>query len=93
MSMEVVCRAVSSTISWKLFLNKILITCRTGHPLPSRPTANYCRYGRQMVSAVQYLHGLGLVHGDLKLSNVLCIEPENKIMLCDFGMSDGEYYT
>lgn len=52
-------------------------------------------YFRQLCSAVQYLHSLGLVHGDIKLENILLTEPEGsmdtltyqKVLLSDFGLT------
>ena len=44
---------------------------------------------RQIVSAVIYMHSLGLVHRDLKLENILFDEnaKENQIKLIDFGFA------
>ena len=44
---------------------------------------------RQIVSAVIYMHGLGLVHRDLKLENILIDEAakENQVKLIDFGFA------
>jgi serine/threonine protein kinase len=52
-------------------------------------------YFRQLCSAVQYLHSLSLVHGDIKLENILLTEPEGcmgelayrKVLLSDFGLT------
>ena len=41
----------------------------------------------QLVSAVQYLHSLGIVHLDLCLENVLVSEDGHSIKLCDFGLA------
>lgn len=40
----------------------------------------------QIVEALEYLHGNGIVHGDIKLENFI-IYAENKIKICDFGFS------
>ena len=52
-------------------------------------------YFHQLCSSVQYLHRLGLVHGDIKLENILLTEPESndtessyrKVLLSDFGLT------
>jgi len=40
----------------------------------------------QLVSAVDYLHQLGICHGDLKLENVV-LDSSGKLTLIDFGLS------
>lgn len=52
-------------------------------------------YIRQIVNALHYMHKAGIVHGDLKLENVLVeksqvFEEEWEMILCDFGMT--RYY-
>lgn len=51
-------------------------------------------YIKQITRAVDYLHKSGIVHGDVKLENVLIEksgdESNWKMILCDFGMS--RYY-
>ena len=44
---------------------------------------------RQIVSAVAYMHGLGLVHRDLKLENILIndLASLNDIKIIDFGFA------
>lgn len=47
-------------------------------------------YLRQIVEALRYMHGKGIVHGDLKLENVLVDGNDSsrlKVILCDFGMA------
>lgn len=46
---------------------------------------------RQVVEAVQVLHALDVIHGDIKLDNVLLVQPEgNDILLTDFSLSSFE---
>ena len=50
--------------------------------LLSEPVAR--RYFRNMVCAVDYLHGRGIVHRDLKLHNFV-LDHKDVLKLCDFG--------
>ena len=45
-----------------------------------------CNYFRQIISAIEYLHKLGISHRDLKPENIL-INRKNEIKLIDFGLS------
>jgi len=47
---------------------------------------------KQVLSAVAYMHGEGVVHRDLKPENLLYYspDPESKIMISDFGLSKME---
>ena len=47
---------------------------------------------RQVLSAVAYMHSMGVVHRDLKPENLLYHSPEedSKIMISDFGLSKME---
>jgi serine/threonine protein kinase len=45
------------------------------------------RYMGHVISAVEHLHGLGIVHRDIKPDNVL-LDHTDTAKLCDFGMAD-----
>lgn len=50
------------------------------------------KYFGQVVDAIAYLHGSGIVHGDIKLENILVDKPgvdeaNWRMIVCDFGMS------
>jgi serine/threonine protein kinase len=45
---------------------------------------------RQLFDAVEYIHNLGIVHRDIKMSNILCTSATNdklQVKLADFGVS------
>lgn len=51
-----------------------------------------CRaVGRQLASALDFMHSKELVHRDIKLENVLVFAPDfSKVKLCDFGATQRE---
>lgn len=46
------------------------------------------KFFRQLVSAVEYLHGNFVVHRDLKLENILLNKRQDSIKVADFGLSE-----
>lgn len=47
------------------------------------------QYCLDILSALRYMHSIGIVHGDVKLENCLLVSKDlsSKVWLCDFGMS------
>jgi len=54
-----------------------------GQPLP---LSHVVRYGIQLADAVAHIHDRGLLHGDLKSSNVM-ITTDGRVKVVDFGLS------
>jgi len=52
-----------------------------GVPIPQAQS-----YFRQIISAVDYLHGLGITHRDIKPENIL-LDANGKVKLSDFGFA------
>ncbi|KAG8898436.1 hypothetical protein FRB99_007441 [Tulasnella sp. 403] len=56
--------------------------------LPRHPEADRSKFILQSAGALVYLHGKGIIHGDIKASNILVssgTDPE--ALICDFGLS------
>jgi serine/threonine protein kinase/tetratricopeptide (TPR) repeat protein len=53
---------------------------------PGLDTDTVVRYGRQIADALAHAHEHGILHGDLKTSNVV-ITPEGRAKVLDFGLS------
>lgn len=59
-------------------------------PLLRFPEAEAAHIFKKIVSAVAYMHGLNIVHRDLKLDNILINEQgDNDIKIIDFGFATG----
>lgn len=50
------------------------------------PTEMALHFAKQLVDAVRHCHAQGIVHGDIKLANII-ISPANHLTLFDFGIS------
>jgi eukaryotic-like serine/threonine-protein kinase len=55
-----------------------------GHRAVSATTA--LDFARQIVSAVAHAHGRGVIHGDLKSSNIM-VGPDGHVTILDFGLA------
>ncbi len=44
-------------------------------------------YMSQLLSALSYLHSMGVAHRDLKLSNLLLSKNDSVVKICDFGLA------
>ncbi|EIN06352.1 kinase-like protein, partial [Punctularia strigosozonata HHB-11173 SS5] len=59
--------------------------------LKKEPSANRLNLVRDVVKASEYLHDIGIVHGDLKVSTVdsnnVLINSVGRACLCDFGLT------
>ncbi|MGN0188396.1 MAG: serine/threonine protein kinase [Candidatus Cryptobacteroides sp.] len=59
--------------------------------LAENPSGSLCRRVLdQILSAVSYLHGKGIIHNDLKPGNILVTYSDNSVKLIDFGLSDDD---
>ena len=66
---------------WDMSLRNYL----TLYPCPHVDAIN--RIMRNVLSAIDYLHSLGIIHADIKPDNLLINNAANKLALCDFGAS------
>lgn len=53
------------------------------------PYAEVIHYARQVIGALEHASQLGLVHGDIKPSNLI-LSAEGNVKLCDFGLAKTE---
>lgn len=56
------------------------------------PKSERNRIVNELVSAVGYLHKLGVIHNDLKPENILISRTDNSLKLIDFGLADNDSY-
>jgi len=66
------------------FINLIFIFLTAGLPGGKLQLADARKYFRQLVSAVKYLHELGIAHRDIKPDNIL-LDADGQLQLADFG--------
>lgn len=57
---------------------------RRGRPGAPERTSEACRVAREVAQALDYLHAQGIVHRDLKSSNVV-VRKDGRVKLLDFG--------
>ncbi|MBV2155031.1 SAV_2336 N-terminal domain-related protein [Kitasatospora sp. SUK 42] len=53
---------------------------------------NAAMLGQAVAEALDYLHGQGVVHGEVKSSNIL-VRPDGGPALCDFGFDEASQHT
>ena len=51
------------------------------------PAPKVLRYGEQLAAALAYAHEQGVIHRDVKLSNVI-VSPKGRVTLIDFGLAE-----
>ena len=56
------------------------------------PKSERNRIVNELLSAVGYLHQLGVIHNDLKPENILISRADNSLKLIDFGLADNDSY-
>jgi serine/threonine protein kinase len=75
---------------WGLILDKVDGSLSDYIPAASRNAENEARVlFSQLITAVEYIHSLGIVHRDIKMGNVLCRDVANEVQvkLSDFEMA------
>ncbi|KAK3912872.1 Serine/threonine-protein kinase par-1 [Frankliniella fusca] len=49
--------------------------------------ATTLQFGAQLISALAYMHGLNVVHRDLKMKNIVLTRRQDQVKIADFGLS------
>lgn len=57
------------------------------HIQPSQPSLKSASYLRGIFSALAHIHSLGIIHRDVKPSNILLASPVGPAYLADFGIA------
>ncbi len=73
------------TIMTKYHGGGILLDIVKLYPQSKLPTSVAKSYFKQLTSAVKYIHRLNIVHGDIKLENIVLTENLLRIKLIDWG--------
>lgn len=78
-------------IKTKLYVYIVMELCSDGtlSSLLIKPMKKkyYKFFFLQILSALYYLHNLGIVHGDIKPDNILLCDDYKTLKICDFGFS------
>ncbi len=72
-----------------LFMELVVGSCLSEYLTthgPPAPSTLRC-FAKQILAALVYLHGLGVIHRDVKCANVLMEAATNRLKLCDYGVS------
>jgi serine/threonine protein kinase len=67
------------------YLNELILEKHT--PIEDEQTMK--KFSHDILLGLEYIHRQGIIHGDLKLPNMLCNEQdgETTVKICDFGLS------
>jgi serine/threonine protein kinase len=84
--------ATSKNIYFSMTLGDLSLETYLQSQLEHEPPKERYRLACELVSAVEFLHSVGIYHGDIKPANILL--KDNKILLCDFdsGCVEGTNY-
>jgi len=82
--------AIEGTLAYIVMERCDLTLLRLLEQLPSLREASLARIFSEMCQALASIHGLGIVHRDIKPDNFLCVGEASTIKLCDFGLAEGE---
>eukprot|EP00117_Sycon_ciliatum_P035439 scpid65108/ scgid26867/ Hormonally up-regulated neu tumor-associated kinase; Serine/threonine-protein kinase MAK-V len=68
---------------------ELLMHVKNDHGAEKRlPESSARPFVRQLMSALQYMHEMGIVHRDLKMENILLDKTKKHIKIVDFGLSN-----